>query len=311
MLETLQTFFQNPIFSLVWTQSLDLAYWLAQEAICFFLLVEILKRQPFKTKHNFKLAHTERPFFTEQFGSELLWPMVTWIILIPAFFLFDAISLWQYLSTLVPKHSLHFLIIDLPFWLQVVIGTVVIDFTLYIRHRFVHHFAWSYHSIHHAAKEITWITWLRLHPGDAFIMGFIATAVLWALGFDAPSMFFAHIVVKVANRINHSNIQLDFGFPLRYVFVSPNMHRWHHGTTEEAKNVNFCILWAWIDVLFRTFYVPAYQLPEKYGAFDEYGNDLMGPSWMDQFLYPFTQHWKSIRVLGTSISTLFYPTKKS
>lgn len=289
--------FQAPLPNYLWTQTFSIGYVLFRIAIMFFLLVEIVKRLPFTTEHNFKLAHTERPFFNGELKVELLWPMLTWFILMPAYYLMTVSGVEELLPAYIPKHSLQYLIADFPFWIKVVIGTILLDLALYIRHRFVHHFAWPYHAIHHSAKEITWITWTRLHPGDTFIMGIINTMFLWAMGFDAPAMVTAQIVMNYANSFNHSNIQLDFGYPLRYIVVSPNMHRWHHGTTDEAKNKNFCILWAWIDVLFRTFYVPPFSLPEKYGVFDEEGNELMGPTWVDQFIYPFKKHGQDVIAL--------------
>ncbi len=287
--------FQEPALSTLWTRTFVNAYALVQLGIVFFLFTEILKRLPFQRKHNFKLAHSERPFFNAEIKSDVLWPLLTWIILLPAFYLLTLTGIEAFLTPYVPKHRVQAFVLTLPFWVQVLVASVVLDLALYVRHRFVHLYAWPYHIIHHSAKEITWTTWLRLHPGDSFIMGLINVSILWVLGFDAPAMVTAQLLFSYANSFNHANIQLDYGSPLRYIFVSPNMHRWHHGTTEEALNKNFCIIWAWIDILFGTFYLPPFELPERYGAFDEDGEDCVGPTWLDQFFYPFRAHWKTLQ----------------
>jgi sterol desaturase/sphingolipid hydroxylase (fatty acid hydroxylase superfamily) len=74
------------------------------------------------------------------------------------------------------------------------------------------------------------------------------------------------------------------------------MHRWHHAADDpDAINKNFCIVFAWIDLLFGTFYVPKNRLPTRYGVVDAHGNDVAGYTFLDQMLYPFRHHARWIR----------------
>jgi sterol desaturase/sphingolipid hydroxylase (fatty acid hydroxylase superfamily) len=172
------------------------------------------------------------------------------------------------------------------------------DFSLYIRHRFVHHFFWNYHTVHHSTREITWITWLKLHPLDMVVMGLIDVVVMFFLGFGGEAIAIASLIKFHFNRFCHSNIALDYGFPLRYVFCSPNMHRWHHAADDpEAVNKNFCIVFAWIDLLFGTFYVPKDRLPEHYGVWDAEHHDVVGTGFWEMMAYPFVQDWRGLKKL--------------
>lgn len=264
--------------------------------IPFLLLTEILKRLPDSDRHNFKLAHEDRPFFNREFKIELAIPVIGAAFMLPLealkqYFLFEAI-----LEPFFPFQAFEETILTWPMWLQVLFAVVVLDFSLYVRHRFVHTYFWPYHTIHHAARELTWLTWIRLHPLDTFVMGLIGATIVYVLGFSGEAFSIAVLLRGHFNRFNHSNIQLDYPAPLRYIFVSPNMHRWHHAADDpEAQNKNFCIVFAWIDLLFGTFYVPKNRLPTRYGVIDEHGNDVAGYTFFDQMLYPFRHHVRWIR----------------
>ncbi len=92
------------------------------------------------------------------------------------------------------------------------------------------------------------------------------------------------------------NLNFDWGWPLRYVLVSPNMHRWHHAADDpEAVDGNFAVVFAFWDVAFGTFYVPKDRLPESYGVWDEDGNDVVSEDFVEQFTYPLVQHWEWLK----------------
>jgi sterol desaturase/sphingolipid hydroxylase (fatty acid hydroxylase superfamily) len=252
---------------------------------------------------NWTLVHRERPFFKREFRSELCWPLFNVLILPPFLALEQYILVEALLEPNFAARPLAAGIQSLPFWVQVVLGLLVLDLILYVRHRFVHHFFWPYHTVHHAAREITWLTTLRLHPIDVFAMGLVFTTMAFFLGFSGEGIAMATVIQFHINRFVHSNISLDYGVPLRYIFVSPNMHRWHHAAGDpEAINKNFAIVFAWIDVLFGTYYVPKNRLPTTYGVLDENGEQVVTEDYLSQLVYPLVAHrkwavdtWKQMR----------------
>ncbi len=67
------------------------------------------------------------------------------------------------------------------------------------------------------------------------------------------------------------------------MFASPVFHRWHHTTQEVGLDKNFASTFPFLDVLFGTFYMPAGQLPEKFGIGEpDFPEDFLG-----QLTYPF------------------------
>lgn len=265
--------------------------------ICVLLLKQI-EKMFFKDERsgNWRLVHRDRIFFKREFVRELGWPLLNPLILWPLLGAQQYLIIEVLLRPICPEQPFDHIIQSWPMWAQVLAGVFVLDLTLYLRHRFVHHFFWPYHTVHHAAREITWLTLFRLHPFDTLFMRTIALMVLFVLGFSGEGIVFAAGVQMHFNRFVHSNIQLDYGFPLRYIFVSPNMHRWHHAADDpQAYNKNFAIVFAFFDVLFGTFYVPKDRLPARYGVIDEQERDVVGEGFMEQMAYPFVHHWRWVR----------------
>lgn len=301
--ETLMPLFEvalrDPFFARIW----GVAVFLFQMGVLSFLCIELIKRvEKLFVKEdgtNWRIVHRERPFFKREFLTELCFPFINMALRIP----FGALQLFIFAWTLealgVPHQPYSASLQELPLWVQVCIGVILLDLILYIRHRFVHEFFWTYHIIHHSVREITWLSYLRLHPLDSFVMGLIKATCLYFVGFGGEGIAIAAAVQNHFNRFNHSNINLDYGWPLRYIFVSPNMHRWHHAANDpEAFNKNYAIVFAWIDVLFGTFYVPKNRLPEEYGVLDENGEHVVGEGLWEQFAYPFRvmrDDWRAFR----------------
>jgi sterol desaturase/sphingolipid hydroxylase (fatty acid hydroxylase superfamily) len=155
---------------------------------------------------------------------------------------------------------------NLPIILQVVLGLLIIDISVWIRHGFVHKFFWSFHAVHHSAAELSWMTTHRLHPLDQIVMSLIDCVILYIIGFSAEGMALALIIKDMNNLFVHSNIVLDYPKPWKYIFVSPNMHRWHHAMEHEAHDKNFCVFFAFVDYAMGTYYVPDNALPKAYGS---------------------------------------------
>ena len=62
----------------------------------------------------------------------------------------------------------------------------------------------------------------------------------------------------------HSNVRVGFG-PLRFLFVSPEFHHWHHSNHREARDRNFAGQLSFLDALFGSFHLPRGQIPTTYG----------------------------------------------
>lgn len=171
----------------------------------------------------------------------------------------------------------------MPLWLQGVFYLVLSDFALYWSHRLFHRGAWwKYHAVHHASKDVDWISASRFHPVN-LALGTAAVDVALLLVGVSPDIF---IVIgpftTITSCLVHANLNWNFG-PLRYVLVSPVFHRWHHAT--DVCDKNFASTFSLWDRLFGTWHMPRGVLPDGYGIDD----DAMPEGLMPQIVYPLLQ----------------------
>jgi len=163
------------------------------------------------------------------------------------------------------------------------------DCLIYLRHRIFHlRQVWSFHSSHHSSEEVNWISAVRFHPAENMIettseiLLFLGATMI---GFYPGVLSVAGLIIGVYNFFIHSNLRWTFG-PLRYVFVSPLFHRWHHSDKIEAADKNFASMFSCIDLAFRTFYMPMSSMPHTTGLSDQ--EKAVHPrTFAKQLWYPF------------------------
>jgi sterol desaturase/sphingolipid hydroxylase (fatty acid hydroxylase superfamily) len=167
----------------------------------------------------------------------------------------------------------------LPLWAQGLIFLAVTDFALYWSHRLFHTGVWwKYHAVHHAPSQVEWLSAARFHPVN-LLFGTIALDVAMLLAGVSPEVF---IVLGPFNTIVstyvHANLNWTLG-PLKYVFVSPVFHRWHHAVAPRDRN--FAGTFPVWDLMFGTFHMPKGQVPQEYGIGSEMPEGLI-----PQLIYP-------------------------
>jgi len=177
----------------------------------------------------------------------------------------------------------HGPIATLPLWLQGLIYLVVADFALYWIHRGFHRGAlWKYHAIHHAPKEVEWLSAARFHPVN-LMLGTAAVDIALLLAGVSPNIFIVlGPFATITSCLVHANLNWTFG-PLRYVLVSPVFHRWHH--SKDVVGRNFASTFSLWDVMFGTYYMPRGAVPKQYGIDD----DAMPEGLWAQIAYPLVQ----------------------
>jgi sterol desaturase/sphingolipid hydroxylase (fatty acid hydroxylase superfamily) len=177
----------------------------------------------------------------------------------------------------------HGLIGRLPLWQQGILYLVATDFALYWSHRVFHcGVLWKYHAVHHASKDVEWISAARFHPVN-LALGTCAVDIIALLSGVSPEVF---IVLgpfnTIASLFVHANLDWTLG-PFKYLVVSPVFHRWHHASAVQGQNfASTFALWDW---MFGTFYMPDGALPNNYGIDDQ----AMPEGLMPQLIYPLLQ----------------------
>ena len=169
-----------------------------------------------------------------------------------------------------------------PLWLQAVQILLLADLIDYWTHRWFHVTrAWRFHAIHHSPEEMTWLASARMHPVNDFVTRVCQLVPITLMGFSVTGVLVIVPYLVFFVILLHSNLKWDFG-PLRWVFVSPLYHRWHHTTDPEGLDKNFAGLFPIWDILFGTAHFPRRE-PTRFGV-----NHTPPPeSLWGQLLYPF------------------------
>lgn len=209
-------------------------------------------------------AEKDTLFFKKDFRKELGLAFFNAMISVPVFTALISISILTALNQIAPPQMFSEQIGRLPLLLQIIFALIAMDLSTYWRHRFTHNYMWPYHSFHHSAEEITWLTALRLHPVDYFTAMLFDTVILYFLGFEGTGIVLATLIMQVFNYFTHLNLNVSFRKPLRYILASPHFHRWHHATDKKAYDKNFCAMFSFLDIIFGTYYHPE-TLPGAYG----------------------------------------------
>jgi sterol desaturase/sphingolipid hydroxylase (fatty acid hydroxylase superfamily) len=172
-----------------------------------------------------------------------------------------------------------------PFVLQFAGILLIADLTQYWVHRLFHTvpFLWRFHAIHHSAESMDWLAGSRLHIVDIVITRGLSYVPIFLLGFAEAPLFAYIIFVSIHATFIHANFRLGFG-PLRWLFVTPRFHHWHHTSDLSLANKNFAVHLPVLDQLFGTYHFPAKRWPTAYGIA---GGGVPPSGFFAQLAYPF------------------------
>ncbi|MGD8287900.1 MAG: sterol desaturase family protein [Gemmatimonadota bacterium] len=175
--------------------------------------------------------------------------------------------------------------VDLPPVVALLVALVVFDFVAqYVAHYLLHRVKWMWrlHVVHHSDTKVDATTGARLHPGDYALREVFALVALVLTG--APLAFYVlyRIVTIFFTFVTHANVSppawLDTA--VSWVFVTPNMHKFHHHFERPWTDTNFGgILSVW-DRIFGTF---VYGDPRDV----VYGVDVADPERDEDVLHQF------------------------
>lgn len=147
--------------------------------------------------------------------------------------------------------------IDLPFLVEVVLAIICFDFAIYVQHVLFHSvpLLWNFHRMHHTDTDFDVTTGIRFHPVEIILSIVIKLGVIIVLGPTAIAVLMFEILLNASSMFNHGNIYLPVGVDrvLRWIIVTPDMHRVHHSIEPKETNANFGFNIPWWDRLFGTY----------------------------------------------------------
>ncbi len=205
--------------------------------------------------------------------------MIDYHLRILLFLLFVSVLLsWQYLLPRKPlqqwrirwRHNVSLLVIDallvrllqpllltgvallpspftplasLPNLLAIAFSLILLDFIIYWQHRLFHKIPWLWrlHRVHHSDPELDTTSAVRFHPIEILLSLVIKAGAIWLFGITAAAVLIFDILLNSLAMFNHTNINLPKSIerPLRWLIVTPAMHRIHHSRIQEEANRNF------------------------------------------------------------------------
>ena len=144
-----------------------------------------------------------------------------------------------------------------PAWLAVIASVILLDLIIYLQHALFHAVPvlWRLHRMHHADLEIDVTTGARFHPLEIFLSMAIKLGVVAALGTPAVAVLVFEVLLNATSMFNHGNVTLPAWFDrmLRWLVVTPDMHRVHHSLVPRETNSNFGFNLPWWDRLCGTY----------------------------------------------------------
>ena len=147
--------------------------------------------------------------------------------------------------------------LDWPFWLEVLIVFVVLDFAIWFQHLVSHKVPvlWRLHRVHHADPDFDVTTAIRFHPIEIALSMLFKIALVYALGASVVAVILFEVILNGSAMFNHANVRLPARVDrwLRLAIVTPDMHRVHHSIHREEHDANYGFNLAIWDRLFGTY----------------------------------------------------------
>ena len=142
-------------------------------------------------------------------------------------------------------------------WGALAAAVVFLDLAIYLQHVMFHAVPalWRLHRMHHADLDIDVTTGARFHPVEILLSMLIKLAAIAALGVPPAAVVLFEVLLNATSMFNHGNVRIAPALEpaLRWLLVTPDMHRVHHSIERDETNSNFGFNLSLWDRLFGTY----------------------------------------------------------
>jgi sterol desaturase/sphingolipid hydroxylase (fatty acid hydroxylase superfamily) len=137
------------------------------------------------------------------------------------------------------------------------LGFLLLELTIYWQHRLFHKLPWLWrlHRVHHTDLDFDLTTAVRFHPVEILLSMLIKMAVVVLVGPPLLAVLLFELLLSLNALFSHGNITIPVTVDrvLRWLIVTPDMHRVHHSTEEVETNSNFSFNLSCWDRLFGSY----------------------------------------------------------
>ena len=182
------------------------------------------------------------------------------------------------------EHSFGLLyLVELPLWVELLLGMMLLDLVAqYFVHFLLHQVKpmWKFHMVHHSDTFVDVTSGTRHHPGDYIFREVFSLIAILIGGIPFGFYMVYRITTIVFTYWTHSNWKMPSGLDkfLSYLFVTPNVHKFHHHFERPWTDSNYGNILSIWDRLFGTF---VYDNPQKI----KYGLDVLDDERSDDLGY--------------------------
>lgn len=142
-------------------------------------------------------------------------------------------------------------------WPAVVLAILALDCAIYWQHRLFHRvpLLWRLHRVHHADTAFDVTLAVRFHPLEIALSMAIKFAVVAALGGPPLAVLLFEVALSAGSLFTHADLRLPprLERALRWIVVTPDMHRIHHSVHREETDSNFAFHLSLWDRLFGSY----------------------------------------------------------
>ena len=147
--------------------------------------------------------------------------------------------------------------LPIPDWALILVSMLLLDFFYFLAHLISHHVPpiWRLHKIHHADENVTAFSSLLHHPLESIYVALFVTGLAVMLGMPVLVLVYFGIALAAHAVFSHANIALPEALDrkLRWILVTPDVHRTHHSQNLAEGNSNFGAMFTIWDRLFGTY----------------------------------------------------------
>ena len=159
-------------------------------------------------------------------------------------------------------------LVTLPLWVVVPVGFLLADLADYLFHRLSHtwRWVWMLHAVHHSDPHLDTTSTVRTHPLHALATIAWRVLIAFALGIPLWVSLLRDVAATPLVALHHANVSWSdrVDRALRWLVVTPAMHKLHHSPERASTNANFGGLFSFWDRLFGTYREPG-STPAAYG----------------------------------------------
>ena len=138
-----------------------------------------------------------------------------------------------------------------PEWAGWAVTILGLDFAVYLQHMLFHAVPvfWRVHRVHHTDLGFDASTGLRFHPLEIVFSLGLKSAIVVFLGAMPWAVVAFEILLSASSLFNHANVAIPEKVDrwLRWLVVTPDMHRIHHSSRVVETNSNFSFSFSWWD----------------------------------------------------------------